>query len=194
MTSETSGAAADDHSLARSLEKETVSRVAALLRAKEQRVVMAESCTAGWVSAMLSAVPGISAYLCGSLVTYREASKQAWLGVEERVLHDHTAVSSLVTRQMAEGALLRTPEATWALAVTGHVGPDAPPQLDGVCFIAIARRKSQSAPQVDERRLELASHDRTDRQKEAARELLSRFADLLAAQPTRENTSATGSE
>ena len=51
-----------------------------MLRDREVRVVFAESCTAGMVSATLAAVPGISDYLCGSMVTYRPEIKENWLG------------------------------------------------------------------------------------------------------------------
>jgi len=167
--------------------------VARLLRERNERVVFAESCTAGWVAALLSAEPGISAHLCGSLVTYRESCKQAWLGVEEPVLREHSAVSAPVTRQMALGALARSQEAMWSVAVTGHVGPGAPADLDGVCFMAIARRADRCPTQadpgatpgdsggtlVDETRGQLASEARVERQREAAYWVLRRFRDAL---------------
>jgi nicotinamide-nucleotide amidase len=163
-------------------------RVARLLQERRERVVFAESCTAGWVAALLSAEPGISAHLCGSLVTYRESCKQAWLGVDEWVLREHTAVSAPVTRQMALGALARTDEAHWAVAVTGHVGPQAPPELDGVCFVALARRAEVPTPaaspaQIVASRVQLTTAGRVERQQEAARWVLERLGEALAAAP-----------
>ena len=152
--------------------------VARGLRARNERVVCAESCTAGWVAALLSAEPGISAHLCGSFVTYRESCKQAWLGIDEGLLREHSAVSAPVTRQMALGALARTGEAHWAVAVTGHVGPQAPLELDGVCFIAVARRGA-ALDRVDEVRVQLTTRDRVERQVEAARHVLQQLAKLL---------------
>lgn len=122
------------------LEQSALSLGRFLLEQSRQQVVFAESCTAGLVAASLAIVPGISRSLCGSLVTYREACKTAWLGVEPQLLDSFTAVSREVTAAMAKGALQRTTEANWAAAVTGHLGPDAPPDRDGRIYIAIACR------------------------------------------------------
>lgn len=144
-------------------------KLAERLRVAQWRVVLAESCTGGWVSALLSSVPGISDTLCGSLVTYRQASKQAWLHVSEQTLANNTAESVEVTREMVVGALNETPEAQIAAAITGHVGPKAPMLLDGVCFIAVAvRGDRQEARVVWESREGLRSETRVERQQEAA--------------------------
>lgn len=111
-----------------------------LLERGTERVVFAESCTAGLAAAALASVPGISQCLCGSLVTYREASKAAWLGVDAKLIAEFTAVSRQVTAAMARGALQRTIEADWAAAVTGHLGPGAPTEADGRVYVAVARR------------------------------------------------------
>ena len=52
------------------------------LAAKQQKIVFAESCTAGMAAALLGGCPGISAWLCGSAVTYREATKTRWLDID----------------------------------------------------------------------------------------------------------------
>ncbi len=162
---------------------------ALLLSQPEEKVVLAESCTAGLVAATLARVPGISQSLCGSLVTYREASKMAWLGVEPGLLREHTAVSEQVTAAMVLGALARTPEATWSAAVTGHLGPGAPPELDGQIFIAVARRQmcasepSPAAPTgklVLQSRRRLTTESRTDRQEQAAQWVLETLANTFS--------------
>ncbi|MFN5709027.1 MAG: CinA family protein, partial [Planctomycetota bacterium] len=110
---------AEPHQLSAELQQ-TARSLGRLLLQHGQRVVFAESCTAGLVAASLAIVPGISRCLCGSLVTYREASKTAWLGVDAQLIAAFTAVSPEVTAQMASAALQRTIEADWAAAVTGH--------------------------------------------------------------------------
>ena len=117
-------------------------QVARLLKQREQRIVFAESCTAGLVAASLSRVPGISSWLCGSMVTYRNEEKAAWLGISPALLQDPGPVSEIVARQMVEQVLQRTDDATFAAAVTGHLGPNAPADLDGVVFIATACRNT----------------------------------------------------
>ncbi|MCA9159342.1 MAG: CinA family protein, partial [Planctomycetales bacterium] len=59
-----------------------------LLASEQCRLVLVESCTAGRVAATLGELPGISQWLCGSLVVYRNASKSAWLGVPDSLLDD----------------------------------------------------------------------------------------------------------
>ncbi len=160
--------------------QDDVQRVARLLRDRDLRVVFAESCTAGLVSASLAGVPGISAWLCGSAVTYREAEKQDWLGVSADDLRKFTAVSEPVARQMAVGVLSRTAEAQYAASITGHLGPDAPPGFDGVVFIGVARRLGDTVEAVGVWRRELKTAARLDRQQEAAGLVLQTLENALA--------------
>ena len=117
-------------------------RISTLLAQGQGRVVFAESCTAGLVSASLARVAGVSQFLCGSAVTYRETTKTQWLGVPPQVLQAHTAVSEQVASLMAVGALVQTPEANVAVSVTGHLGPDAPPDQDGLLYVGLAVRET----------------------------------------------------
>lgn len=123
-----------EHSAARQLADE--------LHRTRSHIVFAESCTAGLIAAGLARIPGISTYLCGSAVVYRDATKTAWLGVSARVLMDESIgpVSEEVAGAMAAGVLERTEEADLAASVTGHLGPDAPEDLDGILYVALATR------------------------------------------------------
>ncbi len=159
-----------------------VQAAAEQLQRTRRRVVFAESCTAGLVSAELATVPGISEFHCGSFVTYRNRSKQDWLGVSASLLHAPGPVSEQVARQMATGALARTTEANLALSVTGHLGPHAPQPLDGLVFIGIARRADDDgAPHTWVRRHQLTSSARDQRQAEAAASVLSELVGALTA-------------
>jgi len=132
------------------------------------KVVFAESCTAGLVSASLATVPGISQHLCGSAVTYRERTKQDWLRVSAEDLAEFSAVSEPVTRQMAVGVLENTAEADYSASVTGHLGPDAPADQDGVIFVGIAQRREGGIECRCVERVQLEALERTERQREAA--------------------------
>lgn len=142
---------------------ELVSEVAVLLRQTSQRIVFAESCTGGLVSASLARVPGISDFLCGSAVVYRLDTKSRWLGISESLLRDPGPVSEVVAREMAVGCLSSTPEADFAVSITGHLGPGAPANLDGLILIGIARRgtsiASESMVHVFEHRLASSTAD-----------------------------------
>ena len=154
-------------------------RLAHLLHSRACRIVFAESCTAGLASATLATIPGISEWHCGSAVTYREPTKQVWLGVETEILRRCGAVSGEVAEAMAQGVLQRTPEAELAAAVTGHLGPNAPPELDAVIFTAVARRTDAPQPTVRVLRHVLAERTRHDRQQEATGLLLRHACEVL---------------
>jgi PncC family amidohydrolase len=115
-------------------------RVARLLRQLNCKIVFAESCTGGLVSGALTKIPGISNFHCGGVVVYRNETKQAYLGIPAAVLQDPGPVSPHVAELMAKGVLQMTPEADLAAAVTGHLGPNAPPKLDGLVFMAVVGR------------------------------------------------------
>lgn len=124
-------------------------QLAQLLFLREKKLVLAESCTAGLVSATLAQTPGISRWLCGSAVVYQEATKSAWIGVSPATLQQWTAVSTEVAIEMATGVLLKTPQADIAASITGYLGPETdPPEMDGVAFMAIALRDPDRQPQL----------------------------------------------
>ncbi|MDP6466355.1 MAG: CinA family protein [Pirellulaceae bacterium] len=155
-------------------------RIAQLLKTSKQRVVFAESCTAGLVSAQLAAVPGISDLYCGSFVTYRNRSKQDWLSVPEELLQDPGPVSEIVASKMAESALKQTREAEIAVSVTGHLGPNAPKRQDGVVFIGVAIQMADaSRPGIEVSRHHLKTTTRHERQREAAGLVLSNLSRVL---------------
>lgn len=85
-------------------------------------VCTAESCTGGLVIEALTAVPGSSGYVLGSIVSYHDAAKESLLGVPSAVIAAHGAVSAQVARAMAAGARERF-GASLAVSVTGIAGP-----------------------------------------------------------------------
>ncbi|WP_419194393.1 CinA family protein [Novipirellula herctigrandis] len=136
------------------------------------QVVFAESCTSGLVAAALAAVPGISEWMCGSAVVYREETKAVWLGIDREVLKEHSAVSAQVTQDLAVAVLKKTPEADLAVAITGHLGPNAPADLDGVVYIAVYWR-GEVIEDVVASQFRLLAQQRVERQREAATRVLS---------------------
>lgn len=124
-----------------SLDELARSTVSALVASSNQ-FVLAESCTAGLISATLARVPGVSEVLCGSAVVYQVETKSKWLNVNSGILDDPGPVSEEVAVAMATAVLDQTPQATIALSITGHLGPDAPSELDGTAWIAIAARRA----------------------------------------------------
>lgn len=157
------------------------------LTTREEKVVFAESCTAGLAAATLGQIPGISNYLCGSAVTYRADSKRRWLGVKKKTIKKHTTESHQTAREMAFGVLKMTPEANWGVAIVGHVGPDAPAEKDGVIYLAIARRtKKRRLKLKDTYEHRLASEGRARRQEEAVEVILTHLARCIQKKTERE--------
>ena len=56
---------------------------------------------------------------------------------------------------MAERVLAIIPEADVSVAVTGHLGPNAPPELEGLVWLAVGRRKGSDSATVQVKRFEL---------------------------------------
>lgn len=135
-------------------------RLAELLEARQLKIVFAESCTGGLVSASLTRIPGISEWLCGSAVVYQVETKAGWLGIPRAVLSDPGPVSRRVASQMAENVLAKTPQADVAVSVTGHLGPDAPQRQDGLLYVAVAvrRRTSRTIQRSDSPKLLVKRH------------------------------------
>jgi len=113
---------------------------ARLLTTLELKLVLAESCTGGMAAAALSGVPGISNWFCGSMVVYRTESKKAWLGVDPPRFDpaEPDSVGPLTSNALARAVAEATPEAHVTAAISGHLGPNAPVELDGRAFIRIA--------------------------------------------------------
>jgi nicotinamide-nucleotide amidase len=112
---------------------------AALLRERGLSLAVAESCTGGNVAAQLTDVPGISACLMETAVTYSNASKTRRLGVAASLIEAYGAVSPEVARAMAAGMRLNA-RVDLALATTGIAGPTGatPEKPVGLVYVALA--------------------------------------------------------
>ena len=105
---------------------------------KELHVATAESCTGGMLAALLTDIEGAGHGFERGFVTYSKDSKAELLGIEPRLLDLNDAVSEVVARAMAEGALKRS-HADLALGVTGFAGPAGPGSEEGLVHFALAR-------------------------------------------------------
>jgi nicotinamide-nucleotide amidase len=121
---------ADDALLRLSLE------LGAALQKRHWALALAESCTGGWASEVVTMTPGSSSHFERGFVTYSNAAKTEMLGVSEATLQTHGAVSEETAREMATGALKHS-RAQITAAITGIAGPDggSPSKPVGtVCF------------------------------------------------------------
>ena len=121
--------------------------VGTLLRERNQTVSLAESCTGGLVGAMLTEVPGSSAYVTGGIIAYSNEVKQGHLSVGADVLESDGAVSESSVVQMASGVCLAL-QSDWGIAITGIAGPDGGTEDKpvGTVWIAVANRSGEVYP------------------------------------------------
>ena len=113
----------------------SVNAIIRLARDQQIKLATAESCTGGLVAAKLTEQPGSSEIFECGFVTYSNLSKIQLLGVSERSLEQHGAVSEQVAGEMALGAL-NGRAAQLAVSITGIAGPgrsDFKPE-GRVCF------------------------------------------------------------
>ena len=82
----------------------------------------AESCTGGMIAAACTDLSGSSNWFERGFVTYSNAAKSELLGVDAQLIAQHGAVSEVVARAMAFGAV-RHSQARVGVAVTGIAGP-----------------------------------------------------------------------
>jgi nicotinamide-nucleotide amidase len=86
------------------------------------RVATGESCTGGLLGARLTARPGSSRYVQGTVVAYADGAKTGLLGVPAELIATHGAVSEQVALALAEGARTAL-GAEVGIGVTGVAGP-----------------------------------------------------------------------
>ena len=114
-----------------------------LLQGTGKTISTAESCTGGSIAAMLTSVAGSSEYFLGSVVSYANSVKSGVLGVDEKIIAEHGAVSSECVAAMADGVRKLT-GSDFSIATSGIAGPgggsDAKPV--GLVWIGVSSQKS----------------------------------------------------
>ncbi len=102
-------------------------------------LAVAESCTGGLIAQRLTEVPGASKYFMEGVVTYSNEAKIRALGVDQKLLRKHGAVSAEVAEAMASGIRKRA-GTDLGLSVTGVAGPGGGTEEKpvGLVYIALA--------------------------------------------------------
>ncbi len=96
--------------------------VVELLIRNRLSISSAESCTGGMFSKMITDISGASAIFSEGYVTYANSSKVKILGVSEKTLEAHGAVSGETAYEMAVG-VKRASGADIGVSFTGIAGP-----------------------------------------------------------------------
>lgn len=105
---------------------------------------VAESCTGGLLSKMITDVPGCSKIYPGGVCSYSNEMKIKWLNVKKETLQAHGAVSSETALEMAQGIRNAT-GSDYGISTTGVAGPDggSSEKPVGTVYIAIAGEQYQ---------------------------------------------------
>jgi nicotinamide-nucleotide amidase len=149
------------------------------LKQAGRSVATAESCTGGWLGAVLTSIPGSSLWYERGFVSYSNMAKREMLDVKTETLTRHGAVSEPTARAMAEGALAHS-HADLTVAITGIAGPagGTPEKPVGtVCFAWAARK------QPTQSRTQRFSGDREAVRRQAVMAALEGVRTLLASLP-----------
>jgi nicotinamide-nucleotide amidase len=97
-------------------------QLAEVLQQHGWMLATAESCTGGMIATHCTDLSGSSHWFERGFVTYSNEAKQEMLGVKSALIAEHGAVSEVVAKAMALGAM-RHSRAQVTVAVTGVAGP-----------------------------------------------------------------------
>jgi PncC family amidohydrolase len=109
-----------------------------MLRARRLKLAIAESCTGGLLSSMITDAPGSSEYFPGAIVAYGNAQKMSRLGVRAATLRGYGAVSGECALEMAVG-VRRAMGGDVGVGITGIAGPSGglPGKPVGTVYVAV---------------------------------------------------------
>jgi PncC family amidohydrolase len=146
---------------------DTIEKISLHMRQRGLTLGLAESCTGGMISSLITDLPGASQYFQGSVVCYANEIKIQRLGVQRETLAQFGAVSDEVVREMARGAC-ESLGAKIGLAVTGIAGPDGGTEEKPVGTIWLS---VDAAGNIKSKRLQL-NGSRADIRRQAAEHAL----------------------
>ncbi len=92
------------------------------LISSQQTLAIAESCTGGYISHLITSVPGSSAYYKGGVIAYNNSIKESTIKVKHETLQKYGAVSEETVKEMADGIRLSF-NTDYAVATSGIAGP-----------------------------------------------------------------------
>ena len=125
------------------LEKKILSKEINNLFWKEELTLStAESCTAGNIASIITAIPGSSRFFKGGIIAYSNEIKENLLGVKPETLEKYGAVSEETVIEMVKGAM-KSMNSDCAIATSGIAGPTGgtPGKPVGTIWIADSKKE-----------------------------------------------------
>lgn len=171
-------------------EESMESTIAKILAKNKLTLAVAESCTGGKIASCFTVMQGASAYFKGGIVPYDTLMKIKILGVDAKLIEQHSVVSIAVAEAMAANTLKKF-ESDFSIAVTGNAGPtkgDSDADVGTVC-IAIATPNGIKSEQF------LFSNSRTRTIGKAVNKVLEMlYNEVLHYLKTNEESGTSGAE
>ncbi|MFK7795681.1 MAG: nicotinamide-nucleotide amidase [Gammaproteobacteria bacterium] len=155
--------------------KTLITQVAELLKAHDQMLAVAESCTGGWLAKVCTDLAGSSVWFDRGFVTYSNEAKQDMLGVLNATIESHGAVSQSTVEEMVAGALSHSC-ADWAIAISGVAGPGGGSEINPVGSVWFAWMKKNHEPLTIKK---IFSGDRDQVRQQSVEYALEELAKLL---------------
>ncbi len=138
-----------------------------LLLKQQATLAVAESCSGGLLSSLLTNIAGSSGYFLLSVVTYSNESKTSLLNIPITLIKRYGAVSPQVAKLMAQN-VRKIASSDYGIGITGIAGPTggtiAKPV--GTVFIAVAKKNK-----VITKRFQLSGNRLTVKRKAALKAL-----------------------
>ena len=108
---------------------------------QKKTISVAESCTGGELSSLLTSLPGSSVYFILGVVTYSNKSKEMILNIPAKKIARHGAVSRQIAILMAKNIRKKT-HSDFGISITGIAGPKGATitMPIGTIFIALASK------------------------------------------------------
>ena len=97
-------------------------KISAVLTERRQTIAIAESSTAGLISAALLAVPGASAYFLGGGVVYTRDARRILMDITDETMKGIRSASEPYAKLLANQVRQRF-STDWGLSETGATGP-----------------------------------------------------------------------
>jgi nicotinamide-nucleotide amidase len=125
--------------------KKIIEQIHNRLIRQAKTIAVAESCSGGQLSSLLSGLPGSSSYFLLGVVTYSNKSKEMILNIPAKTIASYGAVSQPVAILMAKNIRKKT-HADFGLSITGIAGPGGATAAKpvGTVYICLASKNKNT--------------------------------------------------
>lgn len=115
--------------------------IGGFLAENKMSLSIAESCTGGYISQLITSIPGSSRFFKGSVIAYANEIKERILSVNPDAIKQHGAVSEEVVSEMQKG-VLNLYNTDLSISTSGIMGPGGGTEAKpvGTVYIAVGNK------------------------------------------------------